>query len=94
MEFGWASEDVAFRADLRAFLDEELPDHWHGKTAVPGSRENVDYSHRFAGMLADRNRLIPHWPDEYGGSRAPACQPAKGRRTVRTDGWVDGWRVR
>ena len=76
MEFGWAQEDLAFRADLRAFLDEELPDHWHGKTAVLGSRENAEYSYRFAGMLADRNWLIPHWPDEYGGSRATPWQLA------------------
>ena len=76
MEFGWAHEDVAFRADLRAFLDEELPDHWHGKTAVLGSPENVAYSHRFAAELADRNWLIPHWPDEYGGSRATPWQLA------------------
>ena len=64
------------RKTIVAFLDEELPDHWHGKTAVLGSRENVDYSHRFAGMLADRNWLIPHWPDEYGGSRATPWQLA------------------
>ena len=76
----WSSaghhEDVAFRADLRAFLDEELPDHWHGRTAILGSAENAEYSHRFAGMLADRNWLIPHWPDEYGGSRATPWQLA------------------
>jgi|SRR5687767_4096674 len=76
VEFGWAPEDVAFRTELRAFLDEELPDHWHGRTAVLGSRENAEYSHRFAGMLADRNWLIPHWPDEFGGSRATPWQLA------------------
>ena len=74
MEFGWAPEDVAFRAELRAFLEEELPDHWHGRTAILGSAENAEYSHRFAGILADRNWLIPHWPDEYGGSRATPWQ--------------------
>ena len=76
MEFGWAHEDEAFRADLRVFLDEELPAHWHGKTAVLGSAENAEYSHRFAGMLADRDWLIPHWPDEYGGSHATPWQLA------------------
>jgi len=76
VEFGWADEDEAFRADLCAFLDEELPAHWHGKTAVLGSAENAEYSHRFAGMLADRNWLIPHWPDEYGGSHATPWQLA------------------
>jgi alkylation response protein AidB-like acyl-CoA dehydrogenase len=76
VEFGWAHEDLAFRAELCAFLDEELPGHWQGKTAVLGSPENAEYSHRFAGMLAARNWLIPHWPDEYGGSRATPWQLA------------------
>jgi alkylation response protein AidB-like acyl-CoA dehydrogenase len=76
VEFGWAHEDQAFRAELRAFLDEELPAHWHGKAAVLGSVENAEYSHRFAGMLAERNWLIPHWPDEYGGSHATPWQLA------------------
>jgi alkylation response protein AidB-like acyl-CoA dehydrogenase len=76
VEFGWTHEDATFRADLCAFLDEELPAHWHGRTAILGSRENADYSHRFAGKLADRQWLIPHWPDEYGGSRATPWQLA------------------
>jgi alkylation response protein AidB-like acyl-CoA dehydrogenase len=76
VEFGWAVEDQAFRAELCAFLDEELPAHWHGRTAVLGSSENAEYSHRFAGLLAERNWLIPHWPEEYGGSRSTPWQLA------------------
>ena len=76
MEFGWAPEDVAFRDQLRAFLDDELPDHWFGRTAILGSHENTEYSRRFARLLADRNWLIPHWRDEYGGSRATPWQLA------------------
>jgi alkylation response protein AidB-like acyl-CoA dehydrogenase len=55
---------------LRAFLDDELPSFWQGRTAILGSNENAEYSRRFAGLLAERNWLIPHWPDEYGGSHA------------------------
>ena len=71
--------------NLRAFLDEELPAHWHGKTAVLGSAENAEYSHRFAGMLADRNWLIPHWPDEYGGAtpRRGSGDPRRGAVVAR-----------
>ncbi|MBI5088738.1 MAG: acyl-CoA dehydrogenase family protein [Actinobacteria bacterium] len=70
MEFGWAREDAEFRDDLCAFLEDELPAFWQGRTAILGSNENAEYSRRFASLLADRNWLIPHWPDEYGGSRA------------------------
>jgi alkylation response protein AidB-like acyl-CoA dehydrogenase len=76
VEFGWTREDAAFRDELCAFLDEELPDHWHGRTAILGSPENAEYSHRFAGMLADRRWLIPHWPSEYGGTKATPWQLA------------------
>lgn len=70
MEFGWATEDVAFREELSAFLSEELDGRWHGRTAILGSRENAEYSRRFARLLAERNWLIPHWPDRFGGSGA------------------------
>ncbi|WP_420639533.1 acyl-CoA dehydrogenase family protein [Candidatus Poriferisocius sp.] len=70
MEFGWESDHLAYRDDVVAFLDEELPSHWHGATAVLGSRENVAYSRRFAGLLAERGWLTPHWPSEYGGEEA------------------------
>ena len=74
MEFGWSEEDAGFRADLCAFLDDELPGHWQGRTAILGSPENAEYSYRFAGELAERHWLIPHWPEEYGGSRATPWQ--------------------
>ena len=76
VEFGWVPEDVVFRAELRAFLEEELPEHWHGRTAILGSAENAAYSHRFAGILAERNWLIPHWPDDFGGNRGTPWQLA------------------
>ena len=70
MEFEWASEDVEYRSELQSFLEVELADHWHGAVATLGSQENADYSRRFAGLLADRGWLTPHWPEEYGGHEA------------------------
>ena len=70
MEFAWASEDVDFRSELETFLDDELTDRWHGPVAVLGSKENTDYSRRFAALLAERGWLTPHWPKEFGGSEA------------------------
>ena len=67
MEFGWDDEHSGYRAELVSFLDEELPDHWHGETAMLGSKANTKYSRRFAGLLADRGWLTPHWPVDFGG---------------------------
>lgn len=74
MEFEWSQEDSTFRAQLRAFLDEELPDRWTGAVATLGSHENVAYSRRFAGLMAERGWLTPHWPNEHGGGAASAWQ--------------------
>ena len=89
MEFGWAPEDVAFRDLLRAFLDDELPDHWFGRTAILGSHENTEYSRRFARLLADRNWLIPHWPDEYGGGRPERMHSRLFAKTMAALGLAD-----
>lgn len=70
MEFDWAEEDLSYRSELQAFLDEELPGRWEGATAVLGSAENAEYSRRFAALLAGRGWLTPHWPDEWGGTGA------------------------
>lgn len=70
MEFGWDEEHSAYRAELVSFLDAELPAHWHGETATLGSKANTAYSRRFAGLLAERGWLTPHWPTEFGGSEA------------------------
>lgn len=76
MEFGWADADLAYRSELRAFLDEELPGRWEGSTAILGSADNAEYSRRFAGLLAERGWLTPHWPAEHGGSGATPWQLA------------------
>lgn len=70
MEFGWDEEHSAYRAELISFLDDELPAHWHGETAILGSHANTEYSRRFAGLLAERGWLTPHWPAEFGGQDA------------------------
>ncbi|HRE02990.1 MAG TPA: acyl-CoA dehydrogenase family protein [Ilumatobacteraceae bacterium] len=70
MEFGWDDEHSSYRTELVSFLNDELPDHWHGGTAVLGSSDNTEYSRRFAALLAERGWLTPHWPREFGGHDA------------------------
>lgn len=70
MEFGWDEDHRSYRAELLSFLEAELPDHWHGSTAILGSEDNAAYSRRFAGLLAERGWLTPHWPHDFGGVEA------------------------
>jgi len=71
VEFEWSEEDVRHRAEVRAFLEEALPDDWdeiskHG----PGSDAQAAFSKRFCRALAERGWLTQHWPVEYGGRAA------------------------
>jgi len=68
MDFAFTDEEEAFRAELRAFLDVELPDWWRGMfvdddRAMPFTRE-------MCRMLAERGWLTLAWPVEHGGAAA------------------------
>ncbi|MGH0038444.1 MAG: acyl-CoA dehydrogenase family protein [Myxococcota bacterium] len=71
MEFDWTAEDVRYREELRAFLDEVLPEDWeriseHG----PGSDAQARFSREFCRAMADRGWLTQHWPADFGGRDA------------------------
>ncbi len=68
MDFSFTPEEEAFRAELRAFIETELPAWWRGmfvddERALPETR-------RFCAKLARRGWLTPAWPREYGGQDA------------------------
>lgn len=75
MNFDWTSDDQAFREKIREFLKRELPDNWseiarHG----PGSREQTEFSLEFCPKLAEEGLLVPHWPEEWGGTNRPTWE--------------------
>ena len=69
MRFEFTSEDEQFRADLRAFLAENLPTDWTGP-----AEESIDADwslyQRIRRGMAGRGWLVMHWPSEYGGQDA------------------------
>ena len=72
MEFDWSEEDLRHRDEVRAFLDEFLPDDWERLSeGGPGSDVQADFSRRFCRELARRGWLTQHWPEAYGGRDAP-----------------------
>ena len=77
MEFDWSPDDVAHRAEFRAFLEEVLPDDWEELSqAGPGSDLQAEFSRTFCRAMADRGWLTQHWPKEYGGQDATAWRHA------------------
>ena len=71
MEFSWSEEDLAFRRDLLAFLEETLPDDWEEISRDgPGGDAQAAYSREFCAALSKQGWLTQHWPVEYGGKAA------------------------
>ncbi len=65
MEFGWSAEEEAFRAELLAFADANLPAGW--TTRIPGEEPYSDFTVEFCRKLGAKGWLAPHWPEAYGG---------------------------
>jgi len=68
VDFAFTPEEDAFRAELRAFLADELPEWWRGMfvddpRAMPLTREICQ-------KLAARGWLTMAWPAEHGGRDA------------------------
>ncbi len=70
MDFDWNDEQRAFRATVRAFLDDNLPADWEEIAHGPGSEAQTVFSKRFCGALAEAGLLVPHWPERWGGRDA------------------------
>jgi alkylation response protein AidB-like acyl-CoA dehydrogenase len=71
VEFDWLPADAEHRRELRAFLDEVLPDDWEEiSKGGPGSDEQAEFSKTFCRRLAEKGWLTQHWPSEYGGRDA------------------------
>jgi alkylation response protein AidB-like acyl-CoA dehydrogenase len=62
MDFSFSSEEEAFRAEVRAFLQAELRDRPAGD-----GRQNWDFYTSFIKKLAAKGWLTLAWPKEWGG---------------------------
>jgi alkylation response protein AidB-like acyl-CoA dehydrogenase len=73
VEFGWSEEDLAYRRELKDFLEDALPDDWEEMAKDgPGSDVQAEFSRGFCARLAERGWLTQNWPAAYGGSDASA----------------------
>jgi alkylation response protein AidB-like acyl-CoA dehydrogenase len=71
VDFAFTPEQEALRAELRAFLKEELPADWRVENDREAmTPEEFAFSQRFARRLGERGWLTMAWPREYGGRAA------------------------
>lgn len=70
MEFGFTTEEQAFREEVRQFLRDHPPEGFpeDGMDAGYGSGA---HSHAFMRKLADQGWMSMTWPREYGGQERP-----------------------
>ena len=73
MDLSYSSEDIAFREEVRTFLDEKLPKRLSQKVKL-GKRLNKDDMIEWHAILNERGWLAPSWPEEYGGTNWTAVQ--------------------
>lgn len=66
MDLSYSPEELAFRQEVRSFIDENLPEHIRAKGGRHPhySREDIVEWHQ---ILARKGWVASHWPKEYGG---------------------------
>jgi alkylation response protein AidB-like acyl-CoA dehydrogenase len=84
MDFDFTPEDEAFRTELRAFLDDELPAWW--KTVFVDDARAMPFTRELCQKLAARGWLTLSWPREHGGADGSVWQQA----VVREEMWAAG----
>jgi alkylation response protein AidB-like acyl-CoA dehydrogenase len=73
MDLNYTSEDLAFRDQVRAFLEAELPAELRHKVLNHLRLSKEDYV-RWHKILARQGWVAPGWPQEFGG---PGWTPAQ-----------------
>lgn len=75
MEFQFSDDDLAFRRELREFIDQERLPGWELNDS--GSDDpGWELTKQMRQKLAGRGWLTMHWPEEYGGQKASPLRTA------------------
>lgn len=67
MSMPLSTDDLAFQAEVRQFVDANLPADIAARVRECRSDYKGDYT-RWMKILAERGWSAPHWPEEYGGA--------------------------
>ena len=67
MRFDFTTEEKEFKNQLSSFLDEALPEDWHGP-ADESRDDDWELNQQIKKGLAERGWLVMSWPKQYGGA--------------------------
>jgi pimeloyl-CoA dehydrogenase large subunit len=67
MDLQLTEDELAFRAEVRAFVRDNLPASIREKSVALRHLSKDDYV-RWTRILADKGWAVPHWPKEWGGT--------------------------
>ena len=74
MRLHYDEETEAFRAELRAWMEANLPAAEERAERIQSSAHIPDWARRWQRKLFDDGWLVPGWPPEYGGRNATPVQ--------------------
>ena len=67
MDLNYSAEETAFRDEVRAWIEANLPDDIREKVVTYQDLSKDDYT-RWHKILADKGWVAPEWPQEWGGT--------------------------
>lgn len=67
MDLNYSADELAFRDEVRAWLDANLPADIRAKVAGHEHLSKDDYL-RWHKILAGKGWAVPHWPEDWGGT--------------------------
>ena len=73
MDLNYSAEDIAFRDEVRAFLDEKLPKDLSDRVRSGGDLTKADFD-LWHSILNEKGWLAQNWPAEFGGAAWSAVQ--------------------
>ena len=74
MELDYAPEDEAFRAEIRSWLQENLPKGWFDKDFEMSNDERKKFNDEWPSKLFQGGWICATWPKEYGGKGLSTMQ--------------------
>ncbi len=74
MELTYAPEDEQFRAEIRAWLTDNLPKGWFDKDFEMSNEERKKFNDEWPSKLFAGGWICATWPKEYGGKGLTTMQ--------------------
>jgi len=74
MDLTYPAEAEEFRTEIRAWLEENLPDGWFGEGFEMTAEERAEFNKNWPKKLFSGGWICATWPEEYGGKGLTTMQ--------------------